>query len=1273
MRMHTAKKATVSSLQVTVSALAIAIATATGVNAQSVTVTGTVSPTLTPNPSPTWTVPNSLYVGNGTAGTLAIANGGTVAITPGYNAVIGYFGGDGLMTVDGVGSRFTAGYLYIGYKATGTLRITNGGNVVANSIELGHVPVPTSGNITIDGAGSALTTTYLYVGEDGPSSVTATGGGRLTTNGQTYIGLGSGVTGTVTISGAGSTWNASTGPHVGERGNGVITISDQGHMITSQLYLGYQSGSRGDVQLNSSGVLTALQIQRVNGGSLSFDGGIFQLANSQPSLFSGFVPGTILFQSQGGTIDTQSFDVGTQAVMGGVGGLTKTGSGTLTLRGNNNYTGATTVSAGTLYIMGDQTAATGTTTVQAGATLGGTGIIGGDVAIQDNGQLSPGPAGSTPGTLTINGDLNLSAGSSLQYSFGKANTVGGALNDHTIVKGDLVLDGTINVVTTPGGSFDTGVYRVISYDGALTNNILDIGTIPASNYYVQTSVDKQVNLVNTSGLTLNFWDVGPQFNGQVNGGTGIWQSSASGGLNTNWAEQTGVINAPYQDGAIAIFMATAGTVTVDDSLGAVTASGMQFASDGYVVEGDAIGLVGSPTSTIRVGDGTEAGAAFTATINSALTGNTQLVKSDLGTLVLNGANTYTGGTAIQGGIVQVSNNSNLGAAGGGVTLDDGTLRTTASFTIDRATELQGLGGTFETLAGTELNYASTITGAGSLTKTGLGTLNINAQSNYSGVTTVNEGILAAGGENYLSGASDFEVAAGAKLALNDFSQSISSLSNAGIVDFGPQAGTRLTVTEDYVGNGGTLALWTALGGDSSATDSLLVNGNTSGTGIVAVKNANGTGAQTVEGIKVIDIQGASGATFTLLGEYQTLDGKQAVRGGAYAYTLEKNGISTPTDGDWYLRSRFIPPLQIPNPETPGVPQEPDAPRYQAGVPVYEAYPQSLLALNGVSTLQQRVGNRVWAGNGNKVIAQGADAIETPYAAPEEAGVHIEGNGVWGRVEGAHNHVETGRSTTDVDYDQNIFKLQAGVDGMFMENESGKLIGGVSVHYAHGLTKTASIYDTSVGGGRISTEGYGLGGSLTWYGESGFYVDAQAQATWYNSDLSFSGGNQSLVDGNDGFGYALSIESGKRFALDPAWSLTPQAQLVYSSVDFDDFSEDMTGTAIHLSKGDSLQGRIGLTLDHESSWQNANGMLNRAHVYGIANLYYEFLEGTKVEVADVSFANRNDRAWGGVGLGGSYNWNDDKYSIYGEGLINTSLNNFADSYSLKGNVGFRMKW
>ncbi len=559
------------------------------------------------------------------------------------------------------------------------------------------------------------------------------------------------------------------------------------------------------------------------------------------------------------------------------------------------------------------------------------------------------------------------------------------------------------------------------------------------------------------------------------------------------------------------------------------------------------------------------------------------------------------------------------------------------------------------------------------------TVMVGAGNDYFGRTAVYDGaVLVAGSTKVFSPNSDYDVQSGAMLDLRGNSQTILSLVNAGVVNMGTDTtpGTVLTVAGNYSGNGGAVHFNTVLGDDASATDLLVVAGETAGSTSVKITNAGGTGAQTVEGIKIIEVGGASEGNFTLLGNYETLDNRQAIRGGAYAYTLEHNGISTPTDGNWYLRSTLqeppVDPDQPGEPEEPGEPGQPETPRYDAGAPVYEAYPQALLALNGVSTLQQRVGNRVWADNGNKVIAEGADAISTPYAPPEEAGTHIEGNGVWGRIEGAHNHIETGRSTTEVFYDQNIFKLHAGVDGMLMENENGKLIGGISVHYAHGLTKTASIYDAKTGGGRISTDGYGLGGTLTWYGENGLYIDAQAQATWYNSDLSYAGGNQSLIEGNDGFGYALSIEGGKRIALDPAWSLTPQAQLVYSSVDFDDF-HDADNITVGLDRGESLQGRLGLTLDHQTAWQNANGMLDRAHVYGIANLYYEFLEGTRVNIADVSFANQKDRLWGGIGLGGSYNWNDDKYSIYGEALVNTSLNNFADSYSLQGNVGFRVKW
>lgn len=154
--------------------------------------------------------------------------------------------------------------------------------------------------------------------------------------------------------------------------------------------------------------------------------------------------------------------------------------------------------------------------------------------------------------------------------------------------------------------------------------------------------------------------------------------------------------------------------------------------------------------------------------------------------------------------------------------------------------------------------------------------------------------------------------------------------------------------------------------------------------------------------------------------------------------------------------------------------------------------------------------------------------------------------------------------------------------------------------------------------------------------------------------------------------ALSVEAGKRFVINTEWSVTPQAQLVYSHVKFNDFV-DVWDTPISMDKGGSLQGRLGLTLDRETSWQNASGMLNRSHVYGLANLYYEFLDGTQVDVAGTSFASKQDRVWGGLGIGGSYNWNDDKYSIYGEGVIKTSLNNFGDSHSLQGNVGFRIKW
>ena len=75
-----------------------------------------------------------------------------------------------------------------------------------------------------------------------------------------------------------------------------------------------------------------------------------------------------------------------------------------------------------------------------------------------------------------------------------------------------------------------------------------------------------------------------------------------------------------------------------------------------------------------------------------------LVKTDLGTLVLSGTNTYTGGTAINGGTLAVSSDANLGAAAGGLTFNGGTLANTSAFTTGRAITLAAGGGTFNTAA-----------------------------------------------------------------------------------------------------------------------------------------------------------------------------------------------------------------------------------------------------------------------------------------------------------------------------------------------------------------------------------------------------------------------------------------------------------------------------------------------------------------------------------------------------------------------------------------------
>src|SRR3546814_14235885 len=91
----------------------------------------------------------------------------------------------------------------------------------------------------------------------------------------------------------------------------------------------------------------------------------------------------------------------------------------------------------------------------------------------------------------------------------------------------------------------------------------------------------------------------------------------------------------------------------------------------------------------------------------------------LGTLVLSGANSYTGGTAINAGTLSISSDGNLGDAAGGITFEGGTLNITADMTSVRAVTFVGAG-TILTAEGTTFSLGGMLGGTGEPTKTGAG-------------------------------------------------------------------------------------------------------------------------------------------------------------------------------------------------------------------------------------------------------------------------------------------------------------------------------------------------------------------------------------------------------------------------------------------------------------------------------------------------------------------------------------------------------------------------
>ncbi|PAY04035.1 hypothetical protein CK489_32605 [Bradyrhizobium sp. UFLA03-84] len=976
--------------------------------------------------------------------------------------------------------------------------------------------------------------------------------------------------------------------------------------------------------------------------------------------------GTTSLTIQNGATLTANLNVSMGDVAGGSTNLTVTGAGSqfmtgaltvgTTGTGVVNVTDGATLSTSARIILGTPVGGTGTLNVRnATVILGGFGFTisnaGGQINY-DNATIRAriNTANATAGTAAQN---NIAAGgltvdtngftvvSSVGFSgvggltkTGNGNFIFGGSSTYT---GETVIQqGSLSLSSAAGsGNALASTSRVVN------NAIFDISLTNDPSAHIQSLAGSGAGSVMLGTKDLIITNGHDSFAGTISGTGGVQLTAGTQAFSGVQA----------YTGATTI---TGGTLALSGA-GDISASSQVIANGTFSIAA----LSGAGTSIQRLsGSGAVDLGAKTLTLTAAndtfagVIGGSGGLTLAGGTETLSGANTYGGVTTISAGTLALTGTGSIG--------NSSRVVANAAFDISglagSGTSIQSLAGSGNVALGAKTltitnasdNFAGAIGGTGGLAISG-GTQTLSGVNSYSGATTVTGGTLQAGAANAFSAASAFVANAGGAFDLNGFDQTMASLDNAGTVRFGTAPGTTLTVAGNYAGNGGTLLFNTVLGGDGSAADRLIA-GSTSGTSTVRVNNVGGGGAQTKDGIKLIDVTGASNGSFTLAGNY-SLQGQQAIVAGAYGYTLQKNGISTPSDGDWYLRSSLV------NPATP----MPAGPLYQPGVPLYENYAQVLLGMNALPSLQQRVGNRYWAGSGGPSEAMARMGV-TPAAQADSSWTQ---SAFWGRVEGGQTSLRPS-NTTGSTANSDDFKAQAGLDGLALENSYGRLIVGLTLQY--GLT-TAYV-NSLFGNGRIRAEGTGVGATATWYGDNGVYVDGQMQTMFYRGDLT-SDLVGSMTHGNEGLGYAFSVEGGRRIAVGNGFSLTPQAQLAYSKVDFDGFA-DRFGAQISLSNADSLLGRIGLMLDHQKSWYDGTSIV-RSDLYAIGNLHYEFLDGSKVDVSGTSFASANDRLWGSLGGGGSYSWANGRYTVFGEATYRASLQDAGDNHSYKGTAGFRVVW
>ena len=674
---------------------------------------------------------------------LVIQNGGTLAVSGG--GFVGNLpGGVGAVTVTGAGSNWqTNGSVVVGGLGTGTLTIQDGGTV--NSLGGGSVGLATgsTGTVTVTGPGSTWNNSPgggLNIGSSGTGTLTIANGGRVIniTPAAANIGDDPGSQGMVTVTGPGFLWSNSVGVNIGLLGTAALTVADGG-VVNGPIVIATTVGAVGALNIGAGAGELAAAPGTVTASSVTFGAGT----------------GTINFNH------TSADYVFAPAIRGN--GTVNVLAGTTILIGDSTYTGSTTIStAGTLQLGN-------------GGTTGG--IVGN---VTDNGTLAFNRSDTVlfPGLISGSGGI---------VQAGTGTTI--FTQDQTFTGGTVISQGALQLGN--GGGTAGNVIGPIVDNGSLIVNRADIPILavrfpgPARSprsapdarssqariptragqpsrtaRFRSETAARRAALSGTSRTTRRSCSIDPTPSSLAETSRGLANLATSAPerpfspAKTPTPAVRGLLRAPFSS-ATAELRAHRWRRFADerhaifDRSDVVTFPGLISGAGGSVVQ------AGTGTTILTANNTYTAGTSITGgTLQLGNGGTTGGIASDA---VADGGNLAFNRSDIVTAPYLISGSGNVSQIGSGTTILTANNVYTGTTTISAGTLQLGNGGSSGRVAGDVIDNAALvfdrsdvnpfgghISGTGAVTQAGTGTTILTADSTYTGGTTISAGTLQLG-------------------------------------------------------------------------------------------------------------------------------------------------------------------------------------------------------------------------------------------------------------------------------------------------------------------------------------------------------------------------------------------------------------------------------------------------------------------------------------------------------------------------------------------------